>query len=60
MAEQRIEEAVSDGIGEASRAVAAMPVGEPGECAGCGNDYARLVGGYCGHCRDKFAKFLKP
>lgn len=59
MAEQRIEEAVSDGISEASRAVAAMPIGEPGECNGCGNYFQRTVGGYCGHCRDKFKELIR-
>lgn len=58
-AEQRIEEAVSDGINEASRAVAAMPVGEPGECSGCGNESLRLVNGYCAPCRDRYARFIR-
>jgi hypothetical protein len=34
MSDQRIEESISDGINEASRAVAKMPEGEPGECSG--------------------------
>jgi len=59
MAEQRIEEAVSDGINEASRAVAAMPVGAPGDCDGCGEWTGRLVDGYCAPCRDRYARFIR-
>ncbi len=59
MAEQRIEEAVSDGINEASRAVEAMPVGYPGECSGCGEMSGRLVDGYCAPCRDRYARFIR-
>lgn len=59
LASDRIENAITDGIGEASRAVAAMPVGEPGECSGCGEDFKRLVDGYCGHCRDKYERFIR-
>lgn len=29
-----------------------IPVGEPGECAECGEFFTRIVGGYCGRCRD--------
>ena len=57
--DQRIEEAVSDGISEASRAVAAMPKGEPGECSGCGEMRGRLVDGYCAPCRDRYARFIR-
>ena len=59
MAAPRIEAAISDGVSEASRAVAAMPIGEPGECSGCGDYFQRTVGGYCGKCRDKYAKIIK-
>lgn len=31
-----------------------IPLGQPGECDGCGNWYARTVNGYCGRCRDEF------
>ena len=58
-ADDRIENAKADGISEASRAVAAMPVGEPGECNGCGYYFQRTVGGYCGHCRDKFKELIR-
>ena len=58
-ADQRIEESISDGINEASRAVAKMPEGEPGTCDGCGEFFARTVEGYCGFCRDKFGRFIK-
>lgn len=59
MSDQRIEESISDGINEASRAVAAMPKGEPGECSGCGNESLRLVNGYCAPYRDRYARFMK-
>ena len=59
MAAPRIENAIADGICEAARAVAAMPVGEPGECSGCGEFFQRTVGGYCGHCRDKFKELIR-
>ena len=58
-ADDRIENAKADGISEASRAVAAMPVGEPGECSGCGEISKRLVGGYCAPCRDRYARFIR-
>lgn len=35
------------------RRAAAIPVGEPGECKQCGEDFSRLVRGHCGRCRDK-------
>lgn len=54
-----VENAVSDGISEAARAVAEMPAGEPGECSGCGENFARLVGGCCGRCRDRFVRFVR-
>lgn len=31
-----------------------MPAGEPGECALCGEQSARLVGGACARCRDRY------
>lgn len=30
-----------------------IPLGEPGECDGCGDWFARTVNGYCGRCRDE-------
>ena len=59
MSDQRIEESISDGINEASRAVASMPQGKPGECSGCGETFSRTVDGYCGFCRDRFARYVK-
>ena len=50
---------MSDGINEASRAVAQMPEGEPGECSGCGEFFSRTGAGYCGLCRDKYARYMK-
>jgi hypothetical protein len=58
-ADDRIENAKADGISEASRAVAAMPVGNPGECSGCGEMSGRLVNGYCAPCRDRYARFIR-
>ena len=46
-------------LGVASRDVAAMPVGEPGECSGCGEMSGRLVNGYCAPCRDRYARFIR-
>ncbi len=38
---------------EARRAAAAqIPDGVAGDCDGCGEYFARLVGGKCGFCRD--------
>jgi len=31
---------------------APVPAGVPGECAQCGDDSPRLVGGRCAPCRD--------
>ncbi|KXA71081.1 hypothetical protein [Bordetella hinzii] len=39
-------------LANARAAAGAMPKGEPGECDGCGEHFARLVGGLCGFCRD--------
>ena len=58
-ADDRIENAKADGISEASRAVAAMPVGAPGDCDGCGEWAGRLVDGYCAPCRDRYARYTK-
>lgn len=39
---------------EAHRQAAAnIPVGEPGDCALCGEYFTRLVRGNCARCRDK-------
>ena len=55
----RIEAYVTDALGVAARAVAAMPKGEPGECSGCGELSGRLVDGYCAPCRDRYARFIR-
>ena len=52
--DKKIEDAVNDGVNEASRAVAAMPQGEAGECDLCGEFMLRLVGGACAPCRDRY------
>lgn len=31
-----------------------MQQGTPGDCELCGEFFSRLVGGACGHCRDKY------
>ena len=31
-----------------------IKVGEPGDCDYCGEYFTRLVGGACGHCRDRY------
>lgn len=59
IADQRIEERISDGINEASRFVASIPAGEPGECTYCGGHFARIVDEMCGHCRDRLARIIK-
>ena len=38
----------------ARMAAARIPVGEPGECDYCGEEFSRLVGGACARCRDGF------
>lgn len=40
-------------LAAARAAAAAMPKGAPGDCDGCGEYFARLVGGMCGFCRDR-------
>jgi RNA polymerase-binding transcription factor DksA len=35
---------------------AEIPKGEPGECAECGEESLRLVGGRCAPCRDSWRK----
>lgn len=52
--DDRIEIATNDAITESSRAVAAMPKGEPGDCDKCGETMPRLVNGWCCRCRDKY------
>lgn len=48
-----IEERTRERSIEACRAAAErIPAGEAGDCDGCGEYFARLVGGKCGFCRD--------
>ena len=58
-AEYFIESVIDDHIKEAMRKVLDIPEGEPGECSGCGEYFARTVEGYCGFCRDRFARYVK-
>lgn len=37
------------------RAAAAIPEGEPGECADCGEESPRLVERLCARCRERIA-----
>ena len=55
-----IESVVDDHVKEAMRRAAEIPIGEAGECDGCGEHFMRLVDGMCGRCRDKFAKYYAP
>lgn len=54
-ADLRIESMIDAGLIEIQRAAAAIPIGEPGECEGCGKEFARLVYGHCGFCRDRLS-----
>ena len=55
-----IESVIDDHVKEAMRRAAEIPVGNAGECDGCGEFFTRLVDGMCGRCRDKFARFYAP
>ena len=48
-----IESVIDDHVKEAMRKASEIPVGNPGDCDGCGEWFGRLVDGYCGYCRDK-------
>jgi len=52
-----IESLIDDHVKDAMRRAAEIPVGEAGECQGCGDYFTRLVDDLCGRCRDKFAKY---
>lgn len=49
-----IESVIDDGVAEAMRRAAEIPVGVPGDCDHCGETFARLVNGACGFCRDRY------
>ena len=51
------ESVIDDHVKEAMRRAAEIPIGEAGECQGCGDYFTRLVDDLCGRCRDKFAKY---
>ena len=51
-----IESVIDDHVKEAMRKAADIPIGNPGECDGCGEWSGRLVDGYCAPCRDKYRK----
>ncbi len=52
-----IESVIDDHVKEAMRRAAEIPIGEAGECDGCGDYFTRLVDDLCGRCRDKFARY---
>ena len=52
-----IESVIDDHVKEAMRRAAEIPIGEAGECDGCGDYFTRLVDDLCGRCRHKFAKY---
>ena len=47
------DEMEADRVAAIRRRAAEMPKGGPGDCDGCGEYFARIVGGYCARCRDK-------
>lgn len=51
-ADVHIENAINDGVCAASRAVAMMPPGAPGECSECGMYFSRVIDGVCCRCID--------
>lgn len=53
-ADYYIESVIEDHVRDAMRAAQDIPVGNPGECDGCGSYFSRLVNGMCGFCRDKW------
>ena len=53
-ADASIEHTINIAILNAYNAAKSIPTGEAGECDGCGEYFVRLVGGYCGRCRDKW------
>lgn len=53
-AEYFIESVIDDHVKEAMRKASDIPIGNPGDCDGCGEYFSRLVNGMCGFCRDKY------
>ena len=53
-ADYYIESVIDDHVRDAMRAAQDIPVGNHGECDGCGDWFGRLVHGMCGFCRDKY------
>lgn len=51
VAQEREDYATRDAIRRASKDI---PTGKPGDCELCGEWFARLVGGACPPCRDKY------
>lgn len=55
-AEYFIESVIDDHVKEAMRKASEIPIGNPGDCDGCGEWSGRLVDGYCAPCRDKHSR----
>lgn len=53
-AEYFIESVIDDHVKDAMRKAADIPIGNPGDCDGCGEYFSSLVNGMCGFCRDKY------
>jgi len=58
-AQMSIETVIDINLANAMREAANIPVGEAGECNGCGEYFSRTVDGYCARCRDKYAKYYR-
>lgn len=58
-AEYYIESVIDDHVKEAMRIAAEIPIGNAGDCDGCGEWSGRLVDSYCSPCRDKFDRYVR-
>lgn len=52
----RVDEMEADAVAHIRRKASAIPLGEPGDCDGCGDYFIRTVAGLCGYCRDRRAR----
>lgn len=52
--DKKIEDAINEGVENASRIAQAIPVGNPGDCDFCNEWSGRLVRGVCAPCRDRY------
>ena len=58
-AQMSIETVIDIQLANAMKAASQIPVGEAGECDGCGEYYQRTVNGLCARCRDKYSKYYR-